>query len=197
MRQAVIPLLVLLLVTPTVISGLNAVFVIYGLPTCPYCYYQKEFFNNAKVDCVFIDASVRSQSYYEIVGAAGLEHYVPVTVVVNRDGYVTAVVQGLVSEESFWTGLAQKDPREGVPVYIGGELIRVINETDKINLLNDVVRRDLSELLNQTTVSTEAGVPTTASQQQLFELLKVVALIALVVATLFAASIVMRRAKRP
>ncbi len=186
MRQAVIPLLALLLAIHAVVSGINAVFIMYGLPTCPYCNYQKEFFNNAGMNCVFIDASVKSKSYYEIVSVTGLEYYVPVTVVVNRDGYVTAVVQGLVSKESFWIDLAQRDPGEGVSVYIGEELLGVINETDKINLLNDVVHRDLGEVFNQTT---------TTPQQQLLEPLKVAALIA-VVAALFLVPIIVFRAKR-
>gem|GEM_PF-2532172 len=196
MKQASISLLIpLLMAIVLMISEFNAVFVIYGLPTCPYCNYQKDFFNNAKMNCIFIDASIKRQSYYEIASAAGLEYYVPVTVVINKDGYVTAIVQGLVSEESFWIILAQKDPREGIPVYIGKELVRVINETNKISLLNDVVHRDISELLNQTITTTEMETPVTVSPQQLFELLKAVALLAVIIA-LFIVPIIMFRTRK-
>lgn len=193
LRQTAVSLLALLFITPAlIISESNAVFVIYGLPTCPYCNYQKDFFNNAKMNCVFIDASIRSQSYYEIVSATGLEYYVPVTVVINRDGYVTAVVQGLVSEESFWINLTQRDPREGISIYIGEEFVRLINETSRISVLNDVVHRDISELLNQTTTSIETGTPTTTPPQQLFELLKAVALLIAIIALFIVPIIIFR-----
>lgn len=196
MKQAVISSLTLLFMTAMLmISEFSAVFVIYGLPKCPYCNYQKDFFNNAKMNYVFIDASIRSQSYYEIMDAIGLEYYVPVTVVVNKDGYVTAVVQGLVSEESFWISLAQKDPGEGISVYIGKELVRIINETDKISLLNNVIHRDVSGLLNQTTTTTEMEAPATTSPQQLFESLKAVALLLTIIA-LFIVPIIIFRTKK-
>ena len=196
MKQASISLLIPLLMTIVLmISEFNAVFVIYGLPTCPYCNYQKDFFNNAKMNYIFIDASIKRQSYYEIASAAGLEYYVPVTVVINKNGYVTAVVQGLVSEESFWINLAQKDPREGISVYIGKELVRVINETDKISLLNDVVHRDTSELLNQTITATEIETSTTVSPQQSFELLKAVALFTIIIALFIVPIIIFKTRK--
>lgn len=95
--------------------------IIYGLTTCPYCTALKEFFMENNISYDFRDV-YSSQDYKDdfmvIIVKSGLEPYVPTTVIVDKYGNVSAIVQGEIKDLSFWKKLLDTPSNGTAVVYV-------------------------------------------------------------------------------
>ncbi len=89
-------------------KNLSKVLIVYGSASCPACAGLKKFLEENNIPYVFRELAESKEYVYQfmnITKLCGLDAYIPLTVVVNSQGNITAIVQGGVFNVTFWDRL--------------------------------------------------------------------------------------------
>ena len=117
----------------------NAI-VIYGSVNCPYCRALHSFLLDNNYNVIFRDVGEYSnrEDFFNLVTILNLEPSVPLSIVFNKEGYITAIVVGAVLEKDFWNTLLNKEFKCRIEVYLG-EYKGIIKNIDIISRINKIV----------------------------------------------------------
>jgi len=179
--KAITIILVLLILSSSIISlesGESSRIIIYGSHRCPACSGLKQFFDNTGLpyefreiyDCTLSGCKLTAygSDLAKIINIAGLEPYIPVSTVIDSNGYVVAIVQGRIVNKLFWNKLLSKSFRCGIEVYSDGKVGEIkdpekISEVIKIVTGKDVSGSKLKSILKSCSMASTTNPPSTLS----------------------------------
>ncbi len=163
-------------------SGLSGIVIIYGTSSCPACSSLKQFFDTYGIpyefreiyDCSSGSCSLTNygKDLASILELTGLQPYIPDSIVIDRNGYITAVVQGSIQDKEFWIKLLNTTFKCQIPVYTQDQWGRTIlanqlNTPTTIQNLTKIVlgiqipQNTLNKLLQNCTPNTTPTTPPT------------------------------------
>lgn len=138
--------------------------VIYGSVNCPYCRALHVFLLDNKYNVIFRDVGEYNnrEDFFNLVTILNLEPSVPLSIVFNKEGYITAIVVGAVLEKDFWNTLLNKEFKCRIEVYLG-EYKGIIKNIDIISKIHKIVLHTDKIVLPSYCSSTTSVTTTTSS----------------------------------
>ncbi|RLG83998.1 MAG: hypothetical protein DRO40_02675 [Thermoprotei archaeon] len=166
-------------------SGQTSKIIIYGTHRCSACSGLKQFFDDIGLpyefreiyDCKLSGCELTTYGLdlAKIINIAGLEAYIPVSIVIDDNGFVTAIVQGKNENKTFWNKLLSERFRCGIEIYTYGKVGEIkdpgnISEIIKIVTGENVSKSKIESLLklcstNSTTKSKSTSSTTTIGKE--------------------------------
>ena len=153
-----IVLLIMIMMAPVIIYPSNnnsSKIIIYGTHKCPACSGLKEFFDSTGLpyefreiyDCQLSGCKLTNYGLdlARIINIAGLEAYIPVSAVVDDNGYVIAIVQGRVENKAFWNKLLSQKFKCGIEVYSDGKVGEITDPGNISEVIKIVTGKDISK----------------------------------------------------
>lgn len=135
-------------------SNSGSKIVIYGYHGCPACNRLKDFFDTVGLpyefreiyDCQLSGCRLSNYGHdlAEILEIADLEPYIPVSVVIDADGYVVAIVQGVIEDRGFWDQLLAIRFGYSVEVYSDGKVSKISDPESVSRIIKIVTNRSIS-----------------------------------------------------
>ncbi len=116
--------------------------VIYGSVNCPYCRALHGFLLDNNYNVIFREVGEYNnrEEFFNLVAILNIEPSVPLSIVFNKEGYITAIVVGAILEKDFWNTLLNKEFKCSIEVYLG-EYRGVIKNIDIISRIHKIVLR--------------------------------------------------------
>jgi len=174
--KAITIILVLLILSSSIISlesGESPRIIIYGSHRCPACSGLKKFFESTGLpyefreiyDCQLSGCKVSEYGtdLVKILKIADLEPYIPVSVVVNSNGYVVAIVQGMIEDREFWDKLISKKIWCGIEVYSDGKVDEISDPENISKVIKIVTNKDISPSTIKSIIETCTATTTTTT----------------------------------
>jgi len=136
-------------------SGGSSKIIIYGYHGCPACSGLKQFFDNTGLpyefreiyDCKLNKCNLTTYGWdlARIIKIANLEPYIPVSTVIDNNGYVVAIVQGKIEDKTFWNKLLSQSFRCGIEVYSDGKAGEIRDPGKISEVIKIVTGEEVSE----------------------------------------------------
>ncbi len=139
-------LILFIIISSSIVAGsVKGIIIVYGRETCPACSSLEKFFEYNSIPFEFrsIDNKKYFNEAFSIYKLAKLGGYIPISVVINYDGDIVAIVEGVVGDTGFWHELLSKNFNGSITVFkigAGGKHVtELINNASTINNIKSVV----------------------------------------------------------